>query len=350
MSAALRFDAVTPSPVRVPRPGVRRFASEPGAYRWWYFDAVSDDGQLGLVAIFFVGSVFSPYYAARFGRGERPSPEEHVAVNVALYGPRGHLAWCFSEYDGRFRHEEDGARVADSSFQRVGNGRYELDLRDVRTFSGKPVRGRVTFEAEAPPLTAEGLPLAGDRHGWRCHSPAMRVHAHFSDPRVAFHGHGYHDENWGLEPPSKAMESWSWVRGRFGRRHRVVFDTALAGGERSLLVVDSQSGVSSSFRPRRRTRPSPRSWLLPLPDAFEGGPDDGGRALRLGTPKLLERAPFYARFLAPFPSPGGIDGRSGEVLGMGEHVDFRRFSTELVRFLVGFRIARPDLGRRGILP
>ena len=35
----------------------------PGGYRWWYIDAVSDDGLHGLTLIAFVGSVFSPYYA-----------------------------------------------------------------------------------------------------------------------------------------------------------------------------------------------------------------------------------------------------------------------------------------------
>ena len=35
----------------------------PGGYRWWYVDALSDDGQHGLTVIAFIGSVFSPYYA-----------------------------------------------------------------------------------------------------------------------------------------------------------------------------------------------------------------------------------------------------------------------------------------------
>ncbi|MEO0034874.1 MAG: hydroxyneurosporene dehydrogenase CrtC, partial [Pseudomonadota bacterium] len=38
-------------------------------YAWWYIDAISDDGRHALTLIFFLGSVFSPYYAwARRGR------------------------------------------------------------------------------------------------------------------------------------------------------------------------------------------------------------------------------------------------------------------------------------------
>ncbi|HEY2743863.1 MAG TPA: carotenoid 1,2-hydratase, partial [Polyangia bacterium] len=57
----------------------------PGGYAWWYFDAVSDDGARALTAIFFIGSVFSPSWAARVRRGENPRAEEHLGVNLALY-------------------------------------------------------------------------------------------------------------------------------------------------------------------------------------------------------------------------------------------------------------------------
>ncbi|NDA16904.1 MAG: carotenoid 1,2-hydratase, partial [Burkholderiaceae bacterium] len=48
-----------------------------GAYLWWYVDALSDDGQHGLVMIAFVGSVFSPYYALARRRHAHVNPENH---------------------------------------------------------------------------------------------------------------------------------------------------------------------------------------------------------------------------------------------------------------------------------
>ena len=64
-------------------------AVAPGGYRWWYVDALSDDGQHGLTLIGFIGSVFSPYYAWARGASGLAEAENHVALNVALYGPRG---------------------------------------------------------------------------------------------------------------------------------------------------------------------------------------------------------------------------------------------------------------------
>ena len=63
-------------------------------YRWWYVDALSDDGRHGLTLIVFIGSVFSPFYAAarRSGPAE---PLDHCAVNVALYGPG--RRWALTE-------------------------------------------------------------------------------------------------------------------------------------------------------------------------------------------------------------------------------------------------------------
>ena len=51
----------------------------PDGYRWWYIDALSDDGQHGLTIIGFVGSVFSPYYAAR--------PQERAALTLKITAP-----------------------------------------------------------------------------------------------------------------------------------------------------------------------------------------------------------------------------------------------------------------------
>ena len=56
-----------------------------GGYLWWYVDALSDDGQHGLTIIAFVGSVFSPYYRSAL-KHCAADPENHCALNVALYG------------------------------------------------------------------------------------------------------------------------------------------------------------------------------------------------------------------------------------------------------------------------
>ena len=60
----------------------------PGAYEWWYFDAVSDDGNFVFVAIFFLGTPMSPYYKAT-ANGQKPFPKDWCGVFVSLHEKKG---------------------------------------------------------------------------------------------------------------------------------------------------------------------------------------------------------------------------------------------------------------------
>ena len=51
----------------------------PGAYEWWYFDAISDDGAWALACIWFLGNPFSPYYR-HAARREAADPFTHNAL------------------------------------------------------------------------------------------------------------------------------------------------------------------------------------------------------------------------------------------------------------------------------
>ncbi|MDX2224748.1 MAG: carotenoid 1,2-hydratase, partial [Rhodospirillaceae bacterium] len=80
-------------PLAAPERGPAFDAAVPaGGYRWWYLDAISDDGRFALTLIAFVGSVFSPYYAW----SGRRDPRDHCAVNVALYGKHS-ARWTMTE-------------------------------------------------------------------------------------------------------------------------------------------------------------------------------------------------------------------------------------------------------------
>ena len=327
---------------------------QPGAYRWLYFDAVSPDGELAMVAIFFVGSVFSPFYASRLRRGERPSPRDHLAVNLALYRRGRRPVFAFSEY-GRPSSgstiEADasgGARrvtIARSEIVHEG-GRIVVRIDERRVGLRTPVRGEATFEALEPSLGSFAL---ATRHGWRAHVPRARVTARFGD--FALDGAlGYHDENWGLEPLARAFTRWSWGRVHEPDRTRIVFDlerrleprhAQTRRVEREHLTFDSRSALTRVALPARRFVPSVASYLLPLPESFDVGASEHARMVTRPS-VILERSPFYLRFLAPFP-PGGV-------LAMAEHIDFDRIEGSLVQKMIALRVARPESGYYGVLP
>ena len=116
-----------------------------GGYAWGYLDALSEDGRHGLTIIAFVGSVFSPYYHWS-GRAE---PENHVAINVALYGERGHR-WSMTE-----------------------RGRGALDRRAPGIFRGPRSGRRAPLDCGEP--SPGRSPWAGC--AWACHLPGSRLHS-----------------------------------------------------------------------------------------------------------------------------------------------------------------------------
>ena len=68
-------------------------------YRWWYVDGFSECGSHGVTLIFFIGTVFSPFYAAARRKGDT-DPREFVCVNAVFYEPK-QKHWAMTERRAR---------------------------------------------------------------------------------------------------------------------------------------------------------------------------------------------------------------------------------------------------------
>ncbi len=331
-----------------PRASEFTFDEAPGTYRWWYFDALSDDGETSVVAIFFVGSVFSPTYADRIARGVARASTEHVAVNFALVRRGAFPVWVFSEYDAtRLSQGEGSLTIAGSSLTRSRDGSVHVSIDDVRVARGTPVRATLDVKMlEAPIGDARGIALGSERHRWRCHSPRTRVEVSVPTHGVHFVGTGYHDENWGDEPPHAGLRSWSWGRVHAPLRTRVFFDVNPLVGPRKHFEFDTKSGAREEFRAPAQFSRSLGGWLLPVPREMDAGKSESGNRVVVRNARSLERAPFYHRFLANFDFGRG----EAPARGIAEHVDFQRFAHPIVRRMVAYRIAEPDRGTFGRIP
>lgn len=319
----------------------RPFEEQPGAYRWWYFDALSHDEKTAFSAIFMVGSIFSPYYAARLRAGEAPLPREHVAMNFVLYRRGKMPIFAFSEYGSeRLTMDARGVGIAASSFAKQRDGRILLSVNDARVATGAPLRAELEVTPVEAPLTPREVHLSGQEHRWHCLAPRAEVRGNI-DGFGAFEGLGYHDTNFGSEPPARQLSSWSWGRVHDGAGTRVFFDVRTRDGRRAHELFATGGTRETSILPVRVTRPSVRDWLLPLPRHFECEP-----GVLLRAPRALERAPFYQRFTAGFPSRDASFGATG----IGEHIDFERLDHPFVRGMIALRLARPDRGELGVLP
>ena len=320
----------------------------PSGYSWWYFDALSDDGQRAFTAILFVGSVFSPAYAARVRRGETARPEEHVAVNLALYEGGRKIAWVMSEYGEHElkRVDPEGPTIASTHVERLPSGRLRLHLIDRSApfllsliKVGRPIVGTIDLEPLGPTLGPFELSSSsGQRHRWRVPMPRARVKVHFTKPAFRFEGTGYHDLNRGDGRLEAAFSRWSWARFHVGDRTLVLYALKELGGESQALLVDSRCDdvlpddasllVAATEGPPRKA-----GWGLVLPSWFEV--DRGGAPLRAEPTQLLESAPFYARYVATLS-----DGKNTLATGLGEYLDLDRFRSPGIQFLLRFKTRR----------
>lgn len=315
----------------------------PGGYAWWYFDAVSDDGARALTAIFFVGSVFSPDYAARVRRGETARAEEHVGVNLALYDRGRKRAWVMSEYGARALHGvgDDGPRIGDSGIERDGD-KLRVTVRErsapfllALARVGARVEGTIDVEPHARALDPVEIASEPERHVWHVIVPRARMRVRFTRPDFAFDGVGYHDVNAGDGRLERAFSSWSWARFHQADRTTIVYVTHERSGASRAVVVDAPDGGPAAARtaallPEGERAPLP--WGLSMPRWF--AVDDGGRALRCRPTQLYEAAPFYARYAAT------LDDHVRPVTGVGEYLDLDRFSDRGVQFLLRFKMRR----------
>lgn len=306
-------------------------AVELDGYRWWYLDALSEDGCQGLALIAFVGSVFSPYYAAA-RRSGAADPLDHCALNVALYGADG-ARWCMTER-GRSALERS------DSLLRIGPSRLEcagetltIDIDEVAVPLPRRLRG--TIKVRYPPLldTAFDLDQAG-RHQWQLYAPRADVLVDFEQPRLSWRGAGYLDGNHGDEPLERSFDAWQWSR-TVGDPHTMVcFDTREVGGAvRSFALQFDEQGTIKDCFPAHFVRLGASGWGIGRATWCDR---PGGATLE----RTLEDTPFYARSLISTQ----LDGAS--TLAVHESLALERFRTRWVQWLLPFRMPRARMHRR----
>jgi carotenoid 1,2-hydratase len=294
-----------------------------GGYAWWYLDASSDDGLHGLTLIAFVGSVFSPFYAAARRRG-RAEAIDHSAINVALYGRT--RRWAMTER-GRttLRRSADRFEVGPSRM-RWQDGVLVIDIDELTVPVPTRLRGRIRVQPTA--FTRYGVTLdAAGRHRWRPIAPHARVELEFSDPALRWSGHGYVDSNHGDEPLEAGFRSWHWSRSRQpDGTTRVFYDTLRRDGSTQELALqfDPQGEATPCAAPPAVALP-PTLWRV---DRRIRAAEDLVRRVM-----VVEDTPFYARSMTI-----GADPASTQLVH--ESLSLERFDTRWVQTLLPFRMRR----------
>jgi carotenoid 1,2-hydratase len=296
-------------------------------YAWWYVDAISDDGAHGVTVIAFIGSVFSPYYAAARRKG--PSdPFQHCALNVALYGAPGR--WAMTERGrGDIAVTPERFRIGPSSVA-WEDGALVIRI-DERTMPDiRPLRGEIRVRPQA--LVDHEVTLdANHRHRWRPIAPCAEVSVALSKPGLSWTGTGYLDSNEGSEPIEHGFSDWSWSRASLGEDTLVLYDAARRDGSAFQMTrLFGPSGIRDVPAPPPAQLPR-GLWRVARPTRADAGT----------TPRLVRRfedAPFYTRSEVA----ASLLGRQAH--GVHESLDLNRFSQRWVQTLLPFRM--PRIARR----
>ncbi|MCA1244006.1 carotenoid 1,2-hydratase [Stappia stellulata] len=291
---------------------------------------MSDCGRHAVTVIAFVGSVFSPYYAW----SGRQDPENHVAINVALYSA-GRPRWAMTER-GRAALNRSGAsfRVGPSSLRWDDAGGLTLDFDEIALpFPGAGwLPGRIRGTIRLVPRGVTGTVFDIDdrgAHRWWPIAPAAGIEVDLARGGPSWRGHGYLDSNWGVEPLETGFRRWDWARGRLADgRTAILYDASCRSGTRRKLALCI--GSDGTIEQRRL----PKAWTLGrgtwgVERFMHADAQGDARVLR-----ALEDGPFYTRAI--------VESRIwGEpVTAMHETFSGDRFARPLVKAMLPFRMPR----------
>lgn len=254
------------------------------------------------------------------------NPEDHVCINVALYGAGGHR-WAMTERGQRsLARSTSSFAVGPSSL--IWNGRwFELSFDERECPWPARLQGRIRIHPSAfthfrAELDEQGL------HRWGPLAPCARVEVEVSGgPRWS--GHGYLDSNEGDEPIHRPFERWDWMRSTHTDGDTsVVYDVECkSGAERLVAQRFKPDGSSEPFEAPPRQRLPGTAWGIARTARSDA-------QVQPRVVQVFENTPFYVRDLVST----SLNGQQSE--SVHESLDARRLASWPVRLMLPFRMPR----------
>ena len=216
----------------------RRDTSRPGAFEWWYFDAILDDGTK-------VVSVFMPKHRENLAHdGDLP----HVHLQLTLPDGTQHVeAFQYRADEASFRKEACDVKIGAHHFA------GDLQTYSVKVNAERGWGADLKLESLGEPWRPGTGYFGFGEHDeqyftWLCVVPKGRVTGTITlDGQVrTVTGFGYHDHQWGNIFHALAWNHWVWARQNAGDYNILVFDL-VAGREygfkrHALTFVQDASG------------------------------------------------------------------------------------------------------------
>ena len=265
--------------------------------------------------------MFSPYYsrARKNGGGD---PENHCALNIALYG--GKRRWAMTERGATHVMRDAKKFSVGPSSMSWEEDDLIIEINERCMPLPFALRGRVRLT----PGQCYDAPVAIDAHNkhfWHAVAPHARVTVEFEKPDLSWSGAGYHDMNWGEEPLEQGFKKWTWLRAKTQAGTHVLYDVERRDGSNFSFGSCFKDGLAIE---------------RDVPPAYDLGRGFWGMARTVHSeakPRListLEDAPFYTRNHVQMT----LDHVPCEAFH--ESLSLDRFVNPIVQMMLPFRMPR----------
>ncbi len=350
---------------------------EAGSYEWWYFDAVDEENDLSLVAIWFCGFPFSPYYINSYnkwvaeGRNGKsfPDPLEHTAFSFNLYSKGAEVINFIKEGNSNLfasSKESPYAKFESNKFYYDDEeNRFVLEFDFQMPSRRKQVKGKIVFSMShnGQSYDLSEFSYGQTEHAWVLVSPKADVDGEIivfngiknKLKKYKFLGKGYHDHNYGKLPMNTDIEKWYWGRAHsnnidivyyiisYKSQQQEPFVFLMATENDKLLVLNNEFTLSENGQEKSFFVPHYSKKLTLSNDRIE---------FNITHDKGLDIGPFYLRFessfelkikdgselnmkgISEFLHPGSID--SGFVRGLIKSKIWRHGNNSLMYNLYNF--------------
>lgn len=308
-----------------------------GAYEWWYVDALSDDGQWGVVFIVFRGMPMSPSYLR--------NPEDmNAGCAVSIYHRGTRIAFSFTEqpltqasYDElRVDVHMKGASLSideQGVLHAVAHVPCDADGRSIELH----ITGAVSH--------GHGTACVGsdlDLHAWILAQPRMRASIDLAlyenrAPVVREHidALAYHDHNMGRRAMHEDFCDWYWGRVHTNDSTIVFLSTPNScDAVQHVYEVDAHGTVSpwSDISFDYQARAVSTMGLVCSKNIVMRGVSlkHGPQLVECRNTVTCEDSPFYQRYVSEWVING-----SSVALGMSEYMNVARMNSSWIRPFLG---------------
>jgi carotenoid 1,2-hydratase len=320
--------------------------TDPKSYEWWYFDALSDDGDEAVVVIFFDNFIFSPRYNSK-------KLNEKIPALAFFYYRKGKPVYRiikeFSPTEFQSSKTEPFVQIQNCSlkFDSAPYGKGYLIEIKTEFQQNKILDVKLEWLLIESNLT-DSKAVAESSHNWNLVAPRADVTGHINITNtkgkvfdaIHFRGSGYHDHNIDQRYLATTVENWQWGRAHFPDVTTVFYRYKEIGAEETVtkLFLVKGNELISQNADLEEQKISRDVFGIKYPEILTFITEDNS-CLRVKQNKVIDSSFFYLRFLSEMALTLQ-DGKTHETIGITEFLCPKTLNYRWLDWLIDMRIAK----------